>query len=294
MPSYKTHAIHGEMILPNIMTRISINKEDLKSFCMGPDALIATDYRIFELQHIKNTRNYFKTLLKLIKKYKLQDNSEVMAFLYGQLDHFVLDIIMHPLIYYYTSNLPKEHLLDPHGLVENLIDDYVMQKYHHNEENYYHKVIISDYKLAKLINDAYKKVYNVNNESLKYSVGMILISLYDSLIRRDKLLLAKVIMKIINIGDITYHKDYQAVIPFLNLNNDVWYNPETGEKHTESFDNLWDKACEVALETIDDVNRYLYQNKNIINPIILNDISFNTGLPCHEGQKLKYIKKYRL
>ena len=111
MPSYKTHAIHGEMILPSISSNIEIQREDLKMFCMGPDALIATDYKIFELQHAKETRNYFKTLLKLIKKNKLQDNSEVMAFLYGQIDHFILDIIMHPLIYYMTEGIPKDHKL---------------------------------------------------------------------------------------------------------------------------------------------------------------------------------------
>lgn len=293
MPSYKTHAIHGEMVLPKIELKTDINKEDLKTFCMGPDALIATDYKVFELQHAKDTRNYFKTLLKLIKKNNLQDNSEVMAFLYGQLDHFILDIIMHPLIYYMTSDMPQEHLINPHGLVETLIDDYVVQKYNKNDVNYYRKVSISDRKLIKLINNAYKKVYNTNNASLKYSLGIMLISIYDSLIRRDKLLLAKYIMKLINLGDISYHKDYKDVLPFLNLNNDIWYNPETGIKHNESFDNLWDKASEIALETIDDVNRYLYQDKSIRNPIILDDISFNTGIPCKEGQKLKYFKKYR-
>ena len=293
MPSYKTHAIHGEMVLPKIELKTDINKEDLKTFCMGPDALIATDYKVFELQHAKDTRNYFKTLLKLIKKNNLQDNSEVMAFLYGQLDHFILDIIMHPLIYYMTSDMPQEHLINPHGLVETLIDDYVVQKYNKNDVNYYLKVSISDRKLIKLINNAYKKVYNTNNASLKYSLGIMLISIYDSLIRRDKLFLAKYIMKLINLGDISYHKDYKDVLPFLNLNNDIWYNPETGIKHNESFDNLWDKASEIALETIDDVNRYLYQDKSIRNPIILDDISFNTGIPCKEGQKLKYFKKYR-
>ena len=143
MPSYKTHAIHGEMVLPKIELKTDINKEDLKTFCMGPDALIATDYKVFELQHAKDTRNYFKTLLKLIKKNNLQDNSEVMAFLYGQLDHFILDIIMHPLIYYMTSDMPQEHLINPHGLVETLIDDYVVQKYNKNDVNYYRKVSIS-------------------------------------------------------------------------------------------------------------------------------------------------------
>lgn len=293
MPSYKTHAIHGEVILPYIYSKVLIDKEDLKTFCMGPDALIATDYRIFELQHAKETRNYFKTLLKLIKKDKLQDNGEVMAFLYGQIDHFILDVIMHPLIYYMTSDLPKKHLIDPHGLVEGLIDDYVTLKYHKDDINYYKKINISDRKLLKLINEAYKKVYNANNISMKYNFGILLINIYDKLIRRDKLILAKYIMKLINLGDVSYHTDYKKAIPFLNLNNDIWYNPETGEVCDESFDNLWDKACEVALETISDVNKYLYQDKSIRNPIILNDTSFNTGIPCSEGQKLKYLKKYR-
>ena len=293
MPSYKTHAIHGEIILPKILTRIKINNEDLKSFCMGPDTLIATDYRLFELQHIKDTRDYFKTLLKLIKKEKLQDNSEVMAFLYGQIDHFILDIIMHPLIYYMTEEMPKEHLLDPHGLVENLIDDYVIWKFDRNDAIYYRKTGISDRKLMKLINDAYKKVYRANNASFKYSFGMTLISIYDSLIRRDKLFLAKGIMKLINLGDVSYHNNYKVALPYLNLEHELWLNPETGEKHYESFDNLWEKASETALETIQDVNMYLYHDKGLRNPIINNDTSFNTGLPCKEGQKLKYLKKYR-
>lgn len=292
MPSYKTHAIHGEMILPNIISQTEINKEDLKAFCMGPDALIAIDYKLFELQHIKDTRAYFKTLIKLIKKEKLQDNSEVMAFLYGQIDHFILDIIMHPLIYYMTDEMPREHILDPHGLVENLIDDYVIWKYDRGDENYYHKTGISDRKLMKLINDAYKKVYHANNISLKYSFGMALINIYDSLIRRDKLFLAKSVMKLINLGDISYHRDYKVALPYLNLEHKLWLNPETGEESYASFDNLWDRACEVALETIQDVNMYLYQDKRLKNPIIDNDTSFNTGLPCHEGQKKRFVKKY--
>lgn len=292
MPNYKTHAIHGEMILPQILIKTDIDKESLKSFCMGPDALIATDYKLFELQHVKNTRNYFKTLIKLIKKNKLQDNGEVMAFLYGQIDHFILDIIMHPLIYYMTDEMPKEHLMDPHGIVESLIDDYVVWKFDRNDEIYYHKMRISDRKLMKLINDAYKNVYHVNNISLKYSFGMTLINIYDSLIRRDKLFFAKSIMKLINIGDISYHNSYKVALPYLNLNHDLWLDPETGEKHYESFDNLWEKASEVALETIQDVNMYLYQDRKLNNPIINGDISFNTGLPCKEGQTKRFVKKY--
>lgn len=292
MPNYRTHSIHGEIILPKIITRTEIKSDDLKAFCIGPDTLITTDYKLFELQHIKDTKLYFKTLIKLIKKNKLQDNSEVMAFLYGQLDHFILDLIMHPLIYYMTEEMPKEHLIDPHGLVESMIDSYVMWKYDRDDELYYRKVNISDRKLVKLINDAYKKVYNANNVSLKYSFGMVLINLYDSLIRRDKLFLAKSLMKLINLGDISFHKDYKVALPYLNLEHNLWYDPETGENHYESFDNLWNKASEVALETIQDVNNYLYQDKGLSNRIINDDISFNTGHPCKEGQTKRFVKKY--
>ena len=70
MPNYKTHSIHGELILPSINNKTQINVEDLKLFCLGPDALLTTDYRLFDLQHRKDTRVYFKTLIKLIKKKK--------------------------------------------------------------------------------------------------------------------------------------------------------------------------------------------------------------------------------
>ena len=83
----------------------------------------------------------------------------------------------------------------------------------------------------KLINEAYKKVYQANNISLKYNFGMLLITIYDSLIRRDKLILASAVKKLINIGDISFHKDYKVALPYLNLEHELWLDPETGEKH---------------------------------------------------------------
>ena len=60
----------------------------------------------------------------------------------------------------------------------------------------------------------------------------------------------------------------------------------------DSFDDLWNKATELSLETINDVNNFLYKDRPFKNKIILGDLSYNTGLPCGEGQSLKYIKKY--
>jgi hypothetical protein len=114
--------------------------------------------------------------------------------------------------------------------------------------------------------------------------------LYERIARRREI---KELVKLLNIGDITYHADYQKANPFLNLEKKVWLNPETGEEYHDSFDDLWEKSIDLSLETIEDINGYLYQDKELESSILENDISYNTGLPCSKGQSFQYIKKYR-
>ena len=291
MPSYKTHSIHGEMILPEMNLMTDINKEDLKTFCIGPDTLMATNYTIFKRQHRENVRDYYLYLLDLIKKNKLQDNKETMAFLYGQLCHFVLDVITHPLIIYMTEGLPKEHLLDHHGLVEHYLDDYVMKKFNIPSGPYYHKLVNKEKKLLKVINELYEKVFQKKGVGLDYVTGIMAFRLYDLGARRDKTQIINAIIKGINLGDVSYHDNYDLARPFLNLDHEVWTNPETGEKYTDSFDDLWEKACEIALDIIEDVNMYLYHDRPLNNSLILDDISYNTALPCVLGQTKRFVKK---
>ena len=291
MPNYRTHSIHGENVLPQMNAKVKINIEALKSYCMGPDAMIATSYETFKNQHEHQTRDFFVTLLKMIKEKKLYENEEVMAYLYGQIDHFTLDTITHPLIYYMTEGVPKKYVWDQHGLVENWIDNYVISKFGTNDEIYYHHLSIKEKELAKMIDELYEQIYFVKDISKKYSLGLFLTNTLDVLGRRNKALIWPLVAKIGKLGPVAYSKDYECVLPYLNLENNVWLNPETGEELTDSFNDLWYKSQEVSLETIDDVNRYIYQDKSLTNPLILNDISYNTGLPCEKGQSFQYIKK---
>ena len=292
MPSYKKHSIHGEIILPKIEKMVSIDREDMKTFSQGPDSLLLTDYEMFHSQHSSKTKDYFETLLKLVKDNKMQDDGKIMAFLYGQLDHFILDVTFHPLIYYMTENLPKNSLIKPHGLVEMWIDDYIMKKHNISDVFYYHQLSLNSKKLCYLINNVYKKVYDKDLISLKYSIGIKSVNLFDLIARRGILKYLPFIASIINLGNIAYDENIYRVLPYLNLNHNVWYNPETGEEYRESFDDLWNKSIDVIMETIYDVNSYLYRDKNIKNPIILNNTSYDTGIPCEKGQSLKYVKKY--
>jgi len=291
MPAYKTHAIYGELVLPKIDKKVEIKKEDIKIFSFGPDALIPTDYKLFEYQHNHKVKLYFEAILKYIKKNKLQDNSEVMAFLYGQLDHYVLDCFTHPLIYYMTEDVDSKHFMNQHALVEMWLDDYVMEKYDKNDKFYFKKNHISDKNLLLLINKVYKKVYNSSNEANKYNLGIMLMTLLDAIGRDNYNLISPLILTVFNIGNITFNKS-DRVIPYLNLNHEKWTNPVNGEIYTDSFDDLWDKSIEVYLETINDVNKYLYLDKKFYNSLISQNISYNTGFPCKKREKFVYIKKY--
>ena len=292
MPSYKTHSIHGEVVFPKIPKQIDIELEDYKLYCIGPDSLILTDYKTSSFQHANKTREYFLYLIKTIKKKGLQNNKEVMAFLYGQLNHFVLDSVMHPLIYYMTANIEYDYKIKPHGLIETWIDDYTTRKYNKKQMLYYKKWFIKNKILKRLINDVYREVYGIKRAVLKYNIGSFSIVMFDSLARTNAIKITPLIIKQMNLGDFTYKKDLNRVLPYLNLDNYEWFNPETGEKCCSSFEDLWKKSLEVAEETIADVNRYLYQDEALTNELILNDISWNTGLSCEQGQTLKFAKKY--
>lgn len=293
MPNYKTHSIHGEIVFNKINKEIDIEIEHFKSYCIGPDSLILTDYKTTEMQHAYKTKEYFLKLAKLIKKNNLQYNKEVMAFLYGQLDHFILDSVMHPLIYYMTENKKSNHKIKSHGLIENWIDDYTSTKYNKRELLYYKKWFIKDLKLIHLLNKLYEKVYNTKHEGIKYSFGMFATIMFDTLARTNLIKIVPLIIDGINLGDFTYKEDLKRVLPYLNLKKETWYNPETGEKHNLSFDELWDKSIDIVIKVIEDINGYLYYDKPLTSSYILDDISWNTGLPCSKGQTLKYAKKYK-
>ena len=291
MPSYKTHSIHGEIIYDNINGFIDIDKEDLKTFCIGLDSLIMTDYNTFNYLHTNNVKEYFLELLKLIKHNKQLENKELIAFLYGQLDHYILDLVMHPFIYYLTEDMKNQSILTQHAILEMKIDEYIMNKYDKKDLLYYHKLTIDNQNTAFVIDKLYRNI-NVLNAPLKYSLGIILMVYFDTFIRRDIGILSSTIPKIINLGDIVYQDKLDEVIPYLNLDNEVWYHPETKEKFNYSFDELWDNSLILAKEMINDVNKYLYLDKNLDNYFLLNDISYDTGIPCSAGKTLKYVKKY--
>ncbi len=292
MPSYKSHSVHGEIVLSKMDNKLDIDNEDIKTFSFGPDSMIFTDHSTFSYQHHNDTKKFFLNLLELIKNKNLQNNPEVMAFLYGQINHFVLDSTLHPYIYFITEGIDSDTKFSPHCLVEMWIDDYIIDKYDKKDFSYYHKLGIKDKELNKLIDELYEKTYGKSNISLKYNLGIKSLVFFDTVVRRNAIGIVPIASRLLKSGDIVY-SDSKKYEPYLNNEKKEWRNPETGEKNNYSFDELWDKSILVSLDTINDVNNYLYNGKELTNELIMNNTSYNTGLDCEKGQTLKYVKKYR-
>ena len=79
---------------------------------------------------------------------------------------------------------------------------------------------------------------------------------------------------------------------FLNRERKTWLHPINGEKHNESLRELWNNSVALYLETIEDVNKYLYDGKPLRSKILESNSSYDTALHCEGPKKLIYAKKY--
>lgn len=291
MPDYKTHSIHSEMVLPYIDKRIDIDTELLKIFSFGPDTLVFSDVRTFNNQHNKYSKLFFECLIKTIKIRDYQYDSEIIAFLYGQLEHFILDSTFHPYIFYITPSMRNNYLLDDHTNFELWLDDYFMDKYNKRDKKYYSKRFCQNLKLRSLIDYVYRQIYKCDYASKKYEFGTNVLLTLENARSNDKVI--PTIAKKLGISDISYN-ELSRINPFLNMDRDVWYNPFTLESHKESIDEIWNKSIELYMQVIEEVNEYLYGNKEYKISIIDNDLSYDTGLPANREKKLlvtKYFNK---
>ena len=287
MPTYKTHSIHIDKSSDYIDSRIELDKEDLKVFSFGPDVFALTDSNTFNTQHNKDSRYFFECLLNNIKTEKALDNKELIGFLYGELSHFIVDATFHPYIYYLTENMKSTGIINPHLQMELLLDSYFMKKYGVSSKDYYSKTGIRDLKAREVIDRVYSYIFNCLKASSKFDIGLNAILLFENAVRSNKTLATICSF----IGDFEYH-DKDVYSPFLNANRSGWLDPITGEEHEESINELWNQSVGNFIEAVDDVNRFLYDDKPLKNRFITNNLSYDTAQHCDVPKKLIYTKRY--
>lgn len=315
-----THAYFAEDLYKKLdkKSKNSINKEYLKTYAQGHDIFFFTfniinikQRKIGNYMHKNNTREFFKNIVIYIKDNNLQNNKEIISFLYGFICHYSLDLTVHPYVTYKTGIFKRKDketykYNSKHSDLESYIDCYMINKYE-NIEPYKFKIykfcfntkVSKD--LSKLLDYVFYKTYGFKHMSLYVKEGIFNMKHLYKLLRYDPHGIKKKIYKFIDIFlpksikklyPISYYYKLDNDIYYLNLHNKQWCHPRVKEEvYNYSFIDLYNNSLNMALDIINNVNNILYKNYSInnLNNIFLN-LSFSSGKDCKDKRKNRYFE----
>ncbi|HIR49229.1 MAG TPA: hypothetical protein IAB35_04540 [Candidatus Faecimonas gallistercoris] len=325
MPGPKTHDIFYKNLKEKLdqKTLESFpNYDKYNIFVQGHDFLIYHDFykkvskkaldenveRSVQLQEHK-FQEFVYNYLKNAEESGSLEQEDVRLFIGpGYVMHHLLDAYTHPQIIYYAGDHTKnpEYKTWYHGILENLLDIYMMDKYENkNAKNYkvykdfeIDKSLISD-ELIKTIDDSLRSTYGIVGGGKIFDDAFLQLALFMRVMKYDKTGIKRVLFDAIDpitkgSKSFSYHRDYDGVLPSLNLNHEEWLNPTDGSIiSTESFIDLYEKALDDGAYIVDELEKICQTgtiHKDDVYSIIPN-ISSVHGLECEREFQLKYTKK---
>jgi len=327
MPSSMTHGYFCEdvysQVNKNVKVKLKNNINFFKVFGQGPDPYFFYDFhltkrskKVYEInkamQHSKVNKHFLK-LINYINEKNYYDNSQVMAYLYGQICHFVLDSTTHPYIIYYTgrynekdSNTYKYNGL--HEEMEYYIDSYliyirekILPKKYKVYKNLFNIGKFNS-ELKSCIDDVIFDVYGFDNVGDIYYKSIMDMKKFYYVFNYDRYGIKKFIYSIMDLvcGDMCVKKKELSfnVAPngklyYLNIDKNIWNHPcDIDEKYDLSFTELYVIALEKASMIIDIVDDML-RNKTIDDKKIeelFGNLDYGTGKDSDLDLEYRYFK----
>lgn len=317
MPSTITHAYFSMDIYERLDKKrkklLNNYKDQFKAFAQGPDVFFF--YRLLYISGGKKIRNlghhmqrqqtgeFFINLIAIIKEKKLNDNPEIISFLYGFIAHYVLDMTIHPFVVY-KAGIFKRGQKDTykyfgrHEQIESYIDCYLIK----NREKvkpanfkthlFCFKSITISSTLEELINEAFAKTFNKKNIGEKYKTSLKHMKLFYKYFRNDRTGIKKMIYTLLQIfpfdvklSAISYNIKLDNDDYYLNLKNEKWFHSlNKDDIYNYSFIQLYSIALSKALKLITEVNEIL-QGKVDDSALkeLFPNLSYLTGRDCELG-----------
>ena len=296
MPSYISHAIHGEELYKKLIGE-DLLKENIKLYRLRGYS-IAYDYAYMVPKldnHNNSARDYLLYLITYIKENRLQGNADVMAYLYGHISHFYFDAFAHPLIYYIEKGCMPSSLLPSHFMVEGYLNSYLSNEVLNKDimdvkATYFNDINLNDPEIKSIIYNSYKKVYGRNNVMPSFKLVHDFFSSIESLYK-NTFKTMDVVRGLTNFDSFLI-RNKLSLSEIANENNGEWLNPVTGNLHHESFLELFYQSLDKSIEAINDINNYLYGNGDFRNVMkVIPNVSLDTGLPKTSGLKMLYKRR---
>lgn len=295
MPSYLSHAIMGKDVYKKASKEklfyTDVTEEDMKTFSLGTDLSFFSKISAIK-SHNESTKDFFINMIEYIRENKLIEDARVMALLYGHICHYYMDTACHPLIYYNEGEYNSLSFLSNHNLIEAYISIYLCNRildkdYMRVKSSFFNRGKLNYKKNIELLNYVYQKTYKDNSIMFSSNTALSLLTMLENAMKCGILKFGDLV-KIVNLDDYLRGNHMQSR-EVLNLDNDVWRNPVSGEKHHENILELYNLSVRKALESIEYVNHYLYGNMGFTDlEKHFEDLSYDTGLKCELGREMVY------
>ncbi len=254
MPTVYTHYKFGQDILNKLSKKQQASiRENINYYNMynqGFDNL----YYHFKWQYyrkfgVKCHKHDFDLLLQnvinYIKNNNLQDNSEITNFLYGIINHYTLDTLVHPLINYQVNALNI-----PHTKIEFMIDNFLYYQENEKWHNKFYKTLMPKLKfnddLKMFLDTIFEETYQEKNIgkifNRSHNNGYYIYRYFIS----DRLNIKNKFYKII---DLIIHTD-EFKLSELTFTKDADYRVLNTDRNDfkYSFQELYDISFKVALK----------------------------------------------
>ena len=316
MPALTTHYILGNEIAKKLnnegFDHINTSLTSYLIFNQSHDILYYSMNKTYNelgsMGHHEKTKDFIVNIIKYIKQTKQENNDDVIAFLYGIINHYVLDSICHPFIFYYSGayHSDEKETRKYHGVhadIERQIDRLMYERFfnkNYQKCNITKDIIKKPYipkETIDLINHVYKETYGVENTAIEYIKNIKKIKLINTLFINDRFGIKHFLYNIFDkisfnaFGVVAAYSNSVKTNPkYLNLDNKEWLHPVTGDKRNESFIELFNKAEEIALNIIKDVNKVLYDNKPLsILDNVIKDWDYATGIEIKDNYRMRHF-----
>lgn len=327
MPGPKTHDIFYRQLKKKLSADTISNfkhYDDYHIFAQGHDFFIYYNfYKIWNQKKLdKNVQEsvllqehkfqeFVYNYLKTAKNTGAIEDEETRLFIGpGYVMHHLLDAYTHPYIIYYAG----DHTRDPnnstwhHGIVENLLDIYMMQKYEFIDPRTY--PVHLEFELQKAVspelvttlNESLQTTYNIEHGGNKIEIAIKQMPLFMKTLKFDKHGTKRVIFDSLDpllkgTSSFSYHRNVEEVNPYLNEEHEIWLHPMYDTiKSNESFIDLYNKALQDGAQIVDGLEKICQSGRINRDDVysLIPDIASTYGLECgqeFEIRNKKYVKK---
>ncbi len=324
MPGPKTHDIFYKQLKNNLNSKTLDsfpNYDEYNIFVQGHDFLIYHDFykkaskkaldenvdRSVQLQEHK-FQEYVYNYLKIAEQSGVLEREDVRLFIGpGYVMHHLLDAYTHPQIIYYAGDHTKnpEFKTWYHGILENLLDIYMMQAFEGKDAKTYK--VYKDFEmdpslistqLIETIDQSLIDTYSIHGGGKIFSEAFQQLPLFIRTMKYDKTGMKRAFFDALDpitkgSKAFSYHRDYVDVLPDLNLNHEEWLNPTNGKISNTSFLDLYWQALNDGGHIVDELEKICQSGSIHKDDVfsIIPDISSVHGLSCDVPFQLKYTKK---